>query len=915
MTTSRQGDAFVSLTAKEVYGRDIESVARAFDVDTATGLSSSEAVDRLKTHGPNKLAEGEKDSPLVMFLRQLANPLLIILLFGAFISGYTGHWVDAVAIIVIVAINATISFIQEFRAEQSLAALSDMAAPMANVRRNNEWKEIPAADIVPGDVLRIRAGDILAADVRLIEANRLQIEEAALTGESEPVDKHDLPIQADEEAVLAERFNMGFSSTRVTNGAGLGLVTSTGMDTEVGHIADLMSNATQPKTPLQERIENLSRILIGAAIMVVTIIIGIGISNGMDSVEMLNSAISLSVAAIPEGMPTIVTIVLTLGSQAMVRQQALVRQLSSVETLGTTSVICSDKTGTLTQNQMQVMRVWAGGKTWTVTGQGFDPHGAFVDADGNEIDANEDDELRPMLTISAFCNEARIVEEDGRVGIQGNPTEGALVVAAAKAGISRAELKEQKNEVLQSFPFDSTRKMMSVLVRRPNGDTVLVAKGAPDVILSRATGVLIENDEREITEERRAEIEKVIESFGEDALRTLAIAYKRVDGESNAESDEDHEQDIILVGIHGIMDPPRPEVPNAIAEATSAGVRTVMITGDHAVTANAIAEQIGIKTSSEQTVHTGADVDGMDDRKLSETVGHAAVFARVTPEHKLRIVNALQSNGEVAAMTGDGVNDAPALRSADIGVAMGITGTSVAKESAALVLLDDNFSTIVKAVREGRRIYDNLLKFIRQALTANVAEVSAILFAFLLMGADPLLTLTPLMILWINLVSDGMPALTLGFEPAEEDIMQRKPRSRHQNIFEGGLGQRIILRGLSLGGLSYWLFQRVLSNGYSLQYAQTGAFAILIFAQLWHIFDSRSTTTLFRKDPFSNRMLLVSVAASAALSLLAIYTSAGNFVLGTEPLEGRHLLQIIAIAALPTLALSALKEIFQFKFL
>lgn len=353
---------------------------------------------------------------------------------------------------------------------------------------------------------------------------------------------------------------------------------------------------------------------------------------------------------------------------------------------------------------------------------------------------------------------------------------------------------------------------MSVLVSRPNGDTVLVAKGAPDVILARATGMLRGNEELDLTKEYRPEIESVIESFGEDALRTLAIAYKRVAGDSIAKTAEDHEQDIILVGIHGIMDPPRPEVPDAIAEATSAGVRTVMITGDHAVTAQAIAQQIGIKTSKRQTVHTGADVDTMDDRQLAETVQHAAVFARVTPEHKLRIVNALQQNGEVAAMTGDGVNDAPALRSADIGVAMGITGTSVAKESAALVLLDDNFSTIVEAVREGRRIYDNLLKFIRQALTANVAEVSAILFAFLLMGADPLLTLTPLMILWINLVSDGMPALTLGFEPAEIDIMQRKPRGRHQNIFEGGLGQRIILRGLSLGGLSYWLFQRALSR-------------------------------------------------------------------------------------------------------
>lgn len=906
----------MQLSPREIFGSAIEVVAQAFEVDTSCGLSTQEAAKRLEDYGPNKLQERKHDSLLVMFLRQFANPLLIILLVGAAISGYTGHLVDAAAIIVIVIINAAISFIQENKAQQSLAALSEMAAPMANVRRDNDWQEVPASEIVPGDILRIKAGDILAADVRLVEANRLQIEEAALTGEAEPVDKHNEKIEGEEDAVLAERFNMGFSSTRVTNGAGLGLVTATGMHTEVGHIAGLMSAATQPKTPLQERIESLSKILIGAAVLVVAIIIGIGISNGMDAYEMLNSAISLSVAAIPEGMPTIVTIVLTLGSQAMARQNALVRQLSSVETLGTTSVICSDKTGTLTQNQMQVMRIWAGGKTWKVTGQGFDPNGAFVDTEGNEIDANEDQELKPLLTISAYCNEARLVTDDeGRPAIQGNPTEGALVVAAAKAGISRADLKEQKNETLRSFPFDSTRKMMSVLVRTPNDDTFLVAKGAPDVILSRATGVLEHNEEHELTEERRAEIERVIESFGKDALRTLAVAYKRVTQDVQANSADDHEQEIILVGIHGIMDPPRPEVPEAIAQATDAGVRTVMITGDHAGTATAIAEQIGIKTSAEQTVHTGAQVDDLDDRQLAETVKHAAVFARVTPEHKLRIVNALQANGEVAAMTGDGVNDAPALRSADIGVAMGITGTSVAKESAALVLLDDNFSTIVNAVREGRRIYDNLLKFIRQALTANVAEVSAILFAFLLMGADPLLTLTPLMILWVNLISDGVPALMLGFEPAEEDIMRRQPRNRTDNIFEGGLGQRIILRGLSLGGLCYWLFQKSLSTGHTLEYAQTSAFAVLIFSQLWHIFDSRSTTTLFRKNPFSNSMLLGAVGASAALSILAIYTTAGHFVLGTVSLDLRHLLQIIAIAALPTMVLSALKEVFQFKFL
>jgi Ca2+-transporting ATPase len=908
-------DQVRALEPSRIFSRTGSALAADLGVSIERGLSESDAKARLASFGPNKLAEAKKDSALVMFLRQFVNPLLIILLVGAAISAYTGHWIDAIAIAVIVVLNAFISFAQEAKAERSMAALSAMAAPMAQVRREGDWQEVTAADLVPGDILRIKAGDILPADVRLLEANRLQIDEAALTGESEPVDKHDQAIAEDGEIVLAERFNMGFSSTLVANGTGLGLVTATGMDTQVGHIAQLMASAEQPKTPLQERIESLSKILIAAAAVVVAVVVGIGIANGMDAFEMMNTAISLSVAAIPEGMPTIVTIVLTLGSQAMARQNALVRQLNAVETLGTTSVICSDKTGTLTQNQMQVMRTWAGGKQWTVTGEGFDPNGDFLDRDGNAADIDADQDLRAMLSISAFCNDSRLVEVDGRPAIQGNPTEGALMVAAAKVGISRAGLEDADHEALQSFPFDSTRKMMSVLVRLPTGKRVLVAKGAPDVILSRASEVLLNGEELALTDERRAEIEAVIEDFGKDALRTLAIAYKHIDGDGPIDEDEDHETDVVLAGIHGIMDPPRPEVSAAVAEAANAGVRTVMITGDHAVTAEAIARQIGVKTDEEQTVHTGAELDRLTDQQLTKTVRHAAVFARVTPEHKLRIVNAMQANGEVAAMTGDGVNDAPALRSADIGVAMGIAGTSVAKDSASLVLLDDNFSTIVTAIREGRRIYDNLLKFVRQALTANVAEVSAILFAFLLMGADPLLTLTPLMILWVNLVSDGVPALTLGLEPAEDNIMKRAPRSREESIFAGSLGQRILIRGLALGFLTYFVFQQQLDAGAPIEYAQTVAFATLIFAQLWHILDARSSTTLFRKSPFGNKSLLLAIAGSAALSLLVIYLPAGNFILGTLPLEGRHLLEVIAIAALPTLVLSALKEIFRFEFL
>ncbi len=831
---------------------------------------------------------------------------------GAAISFYTQHYVDAVAIAVIVLINAVISFMQEYRAAQSLAALKDMAAPLAMVKRDGQWVEIPAADIVPGDLLRFKAGDIIAADVRFTEVARLAADEAALTGESEPVDKHNLPI-CEENIVLADRLNMGFMSTKITNGTGEGIVTATGMQTEVGHIAHLMATAEDPKTPLQLRIEKLSKVLIGAALAVVAVVVGIGIFQGMDLTEMLNTAISLSVAAIPEGLPTVVTIVLTLGSQRMASNNALARKLSSVETLGTTSVICSDKTGTLTQNQMQVMRAWAGGKTWEVTGEGFDPNGAFVDETGAQADIRKEFDLRQMLNISTYCNDAELITKDSRPAVQGNPTEGALVVAAAKVGLSKDRLRERNVQTLETFPFDSTRKMMSLHVKTPGGEMFLVAKGAPDVILNRAKGVWMNGEVHPLTDTMRAEVEAVVDDFGSRALRTLAVAYRQTDDGSF--DPENPEQDIVLIGIHGIMDPPRSEVRDAVADATSAGIRTVMITGDHAKTAQAIAEQIGIKTRDDQTVHTGAELDQMTDAELEAVVPHAAVFARVSPEHKLRIVSAMQNTGEVAAMTGDGVNDAPALRKADIGVAMGITGTSVAKDSAALVLLDDNFSTIVKAVKEGRRIYDNLLKFVRQALTANVAEVSTILFAFMLMGADPLMPLTPLMILWVNLVSDGIPALALGFEKAEDDIMQRTPRARDEDIFAGGLKQRILIRGLAVGAVSYWAFQEALSLNLDLATAQTMAFVTIMFAQLWHVFDARTTTTLFRRSPFGNPKLLMAVGLSLILSAVAVFTPLGHIVLGTESLSMQLLLGCAFVAALPTLILSGLKEIFGWSWL
>jgi Ca2+-transporting ATPase len=896
------------------FRKTTEEIVNTLGTTIEEGLPADIAAKRLLELGPNQLAEGEKQSSLLLLLEQFKNPLLLILLVGAAISFYAGHAVDAIAIAAIVVINALISFAQEHNAQKSMDALKEMAAPNAFVRRNGEWISTPARDLVPGDVLRLNTGDIVAADIRIVESHRLQLDEAALTGEAEPVDKGIEAIDA-EDVPLGDRVNLGFMSTMVTAGNGIGIVVATGMQTEVGLIADMMATAEEPRTPLQKRIDSLSHVLIGAALAVVAGIIGIGIHHGMDLIEMINTGISLSVAAIPEGLPTVVTIVLTMGSKRMARGNALARQLASVETLGSTSVICSDKTGTLTQNQMQVMALWAADKRWQVAGQGFEPIGVFLDADGNETDPDADKDLKDTLMISAICNDATLVEKEGQYSIQGNPTEGALVVAAAKAGITREGMAGEGYEVVQRFPFDSTRKMMSVIVKLPDGEHLLVAKGAPDVMLARTLTLRSHGEELPITDETRTHVEAAIADFGARSLRTLAIAYRHLDPEHLDLEPEEHEQDFVLLGVHGIMDPPRPEVVDAVAQCWSAGIRTVMITGDHAVTARAIAEEIGIKRSEEDLVVTGTELDNISDNELQKLVPHAAVFARVSPEHKLRIVKALQANGKVVAMTGDGVNDAPALRSADIGIAMGIAGTAVAKDSASLILLDDNFSTIVSAVAEGRRIYDNIRKFIRQALTANVAEVSVILFAFLLMGDDPLLPISALMILWINLVSDGLPALALGIEPAEADIMARKPRASDESFFVDNLGARIVLRGLALGGLSYFMFDYALDKGTSLAYAETLAFSTLIFAQLWHIFDARTFTTVYQTNPFTNKYLLLAVGLSALLSIAVIYLPFGNTVFGTAPLQPLHLLMVVSIAALPTFLLSAIKATFGIKYL
>ncbi|WP_370979352.1 cation-translocating P-type ATPase [Agaribacterium sp. ZY112] len=878
------------------------------------GLTSEEANQRLSQYGPNELSEAEGSSALALFIEQLKNPMLIVLAIGGVLSGVGGHMIDAIAILVIVVANATITFLQELSAQKSLNALKEMGAPNALTLRNSNWQKIPVKDLVPGDLVKLNTGDVVGADLRVLSTNQLTIDESALTGESEPVEKNEEQLHAPELGI-GDRVNMAFMSTMVTAGNGIGIVVNTGMNTEVGHIANLMQTAENVQTPMQRRLHTLSQALIAAAVAAVACVIGIGLYNGADWLEMLGTGISLSVAAIPEGLPTVVTIVLTMGAKQMALDNARVRQLASVETLGSTTVICSDKTGTLTQNQMQVVSYWSAGRSFDVTGQGFEPKGRFLDENKKELDLENTDELKYGLIISSICNDAILQEKDGRYSVQGNPTEGSLVVAAAKAGIYREELFKEGFALLKSFPFDSKRKMASAIVRGPLGRHWLIAKGAPDVLLKRSTHVYWHGDTHELNEHYQQEIAAGVEQFGERALRTLALAFVEIDEADVNKGQEEHEKDLTFLAMHGIIDPPRPEVVDSVAQCADAGIRTVMITGDHAATAKAIAEELGIRRSDDELVMTGPELEECSDRQLIDLAPKTSVFARVSPEHKQRIVKALQANNEVVAMTGDGVNDAPALRNADIGVAMGIAGTQVAKDSADLVLLDDNFSTIVSAVRQGRRIYDNLRKYLRAALTANVSEVSCVLFAFLLMGDNPLVPLTTIMILWINLFNDALPSLCLGWEKQEDDIMSRKPRKRNESFFADGLAARILVRGLTHGAIVYALFDLALSRGASTAYAQTLAFITLMFILSIHLLDARSFKSIFRLNPFKNKLLFSVMLATTGTTLAVIYSPLGGILFGTVALSAKHLLMSLMIAALPTLVLSSLKELFNIKFL
>ncbi|WP_299087030.1 calcium-translocating P-type ATPase, SERCA-type [uncultured Metabacillus sp.] len=875
-----------------------EEVMNSIDTDSDLGLTSKEVQKREQKFGYNELKEADRPSAIIVFLSQFKDFMVLVLLAATLISGLLGEYIDAIAIIAIVIVNGVLGFFQERKAERSLEALKELSAPQVMALRDGEWMRILSKELVPGDVVKFTSGDRIGADMRLIEAKSLEVEESALTGESLPVQKSTQPI-AGKEVGIGDLTNMVFMGTLVTRGSGVGIVVGTGMNTAMGQIADLLQNAETMETPLQRRLEQLGKILIVVALFLTVLVVGIGVLQGHDLYNMFLAGVSLAVAAIPEGLPAIVTVALSLGVQRMIKQKSIVRKLPAVETLGCASVICSDKTGTMTQNKMTVTHVWSGERQWNVSGTGYHPHGEFLYHD-RAVDVAKTKTLQQILTFGALCNSASIIEKEGDYRLDGDPTEGALLVAAMKAGLYK-EILMRNFEVIEEFPFDSARKMMSVIIKDKAGKRFVVTKGAPDVLLGLSKDILWNEKQERLNRDYEAKVKTAIEALASQALRTIAIAFKPLQAADKINTSFEAEKDLVFIGLQGMIDPPRPEVKQAVKECRDAGIKTVMITGDHVITAKAIAKQLNILPTNGRVME-GKDLSALSVEELEEVVDDVYVFARVSPEHKLKIVKALQNRGHIVAMTGDGVNDAPAIKAADIGISMGITGTDVAKEASSLVLVDDNFATIKSAIKEGRNIYENIRKFIRYLLASNVGEILVMLFAMIL--ALPL-PLVPIQILWVNLVTDGLPAMALGLDQPEGDLMKRKPRHPKEGVFARGLGWKVVSRGFLIGIATLAAFMIVYyRNPNELAYAQTIAFATLVMAQLIHVFDCRSEKSIFERNPFENMYLIGAVISSILLMLVVIYYPPLQPIFHTLPIMTRDWLLVLGLSAIPTFLLA-----------
>ncbi len=919
------------------YRESTAKVLEHFESDAARGLSLQQAQTRLAQYGKNELPAAPPDPAWKKFLAQFQNPLTTLLLAATVISFVA--WIieqegglpyETITILAIVILNAVLGYAQENRAEHAVAALQAMSAPHARVRRDGTTQTIHANEVVPGDILVIEEGDTLPADARILESIALRAAESALTGESASVAKDSEPLL--DEAGIGDQSNMAFSGTAVTSGRGRAIVTATGAATEIGKIAGTLQAQQKEATPLQKELDRVGSLL-GKIVIAIAVLMGLTlfIANRearslTNLIDILLLAVSLAVAAVPEGLTAITTIVLSLGMARMAKRNVIVRKLNAVETLGSTTVICSDKTGTLTKNEMTVRAVLLPQGRVDLTGGGYEPVGELMQAEKPVADAATREQAQRLLRFAALANNASLLQQDGRWTIQGDPTEGALLVAARKVGVGENDLQARYQRIGEA-PFSSERKMMSaVFTDATNEERIAVAsKGAPDILLARCAAERVGDLERALTPERRRELQSGIDALAHEALRTLGVAYRYLDRNTlTGNITEEQEEELVWLGAVGMMDPPRAEAKNAVQLAKKAGVRSIMITGDHPTTATAIGQELGIIDATAQAV-TGAQLQKTDDDHLRQLVTRAAIFARVAPEHKLRIVRALKQNGEIAAMTGDGVNDAPALKAADIGVAMGITGTDVSKGAADMILTDDNFASIVAAVEEGRSIFANIQKFLRYLLSSNIGEVLVMFFGVLLgtrigllpdEGSHIIVPLLATQILWINLLTDSGPALALGVEPPDRDVMNKPPRDPKTSVITRTMWFDIFFVGVIMMVGTLAVMDASLPGGYlagangTMAYAQTMAFTTLVFFQLFNAFNARSDELSAFAGFFTNRWLWLALGVSLLLQVAVIYVPFLQTAFSTMPLAPTDWAICIAVGS-TVLWLREIVKVFQ----
>ena len=884
-----------------------------------SGLTNQQIQERLQQYGTNELQETAGRSSWDILIDQFKNIMLLMLIGVALISGgldlwdiYTGKpsigeipFKDTIAILLIVILNGVLGYLQEARAEKALAALKKLSSPKVRVIRNGKLMDVDGKNLVPGDIMLLEAGVQIAADGRLIEESNLQVRESALTGEAHAANKQ-AQVQLNAETPLGDRINLVFQGTEVVQGRGKVIVTSTGMQTELGKIADLLQSVESEPTPLQQRMTQLGNVLVTGSLLLVAVVVIGGLIQSRLSLgrwdlgiiqELIEVSLSMAVAVVPEGLPAVITVTLALGTQRMVRRQALIRKLPAVETLGSVTTICSDKTGTLTQNKMVVQQVGMASHIFSITGEGYIPTGEFS-VDNQPVPAAQYADLQWLLVACALCNDANLQYENDEWKILGDPTEGALIVLAGKGGVDKEPLSRQMTRRAE-FPFSSERKRMSVICSAGEGNNsqsqfLMFTKGSPELILECCTQIQIGDTPAPLSADQRTQILEQNNNLASRGLRVLGFAYRPLETVPPEGSEEATEQDLVWLGLVGMLDAPRPEVKEAVAKCKLAGIRAVMITGDHQLTARAIAQELGIAEAGDRVL-TGAELQKLTSEELDQQVEYVSIYARVAPEHKLRIVQALQRRGRFVAMTGDGVNDAPALKQADIGIAMGITGTDVSKEASDMVLLDDNFATIVAATEEGRTVYNNIRRFIKYILGSNIGEVLTI-------AAAPLLGLTsvplsPLQILWMNLVTDGLPALALAIEPAEPDVMLRPPLNPRESIFARGLGSYMIRVGIIFAIIAISLM--TIAYYYYPGEWKTMVFTTLCIAQMGHAIAVRSNTRLtVELNLFSNPYLLWAVVVTTALQLMLVYVPPLQTFFGTQALSLEELLICLGFSAL-----------------